>query len=151
MSAVGGGPSGPELQGAAAPVVLVVDDEGPITDILAAIVEDLGYTPVVAAHGRQALELARQQPPALVLTDLMMPYLDGAGLVAALRAAAAQDGREAPPMVLISAAGAAATAAAGADAVLHKPFDLDDVGQLLVHYLGRAGSPSRPADAEGAR
>jgi CheY-like chemotaxis protein len=151
VSAVGGGPSGPEHLGAATPIVLVVDDEWPITEILAGLIEDLGYTPVVAAHGRQALELARQRPPALVLTDLMMPYLDGAGLVAALRAAAAKDGRDAPPTVLISAAGAAAAAAAGADAVLHKPFDLDEVAHLLVHYLGRPPGSLRPAGEEGPR
>ncbi len=58
---------------------LVVEDEPPLAELLARLVEELGYTPVVASHGRQALELARERLPALVLTDLMMPYLDGQG------------------------------------------------------------------------
>ena len=127
------------------PVVLVVEDERPLAELLAWLVEELGYTPVVASHGRQALELARERLPALVLTDLMMPYLDGAGLAAALRAAAAKDGRDAPPILLITAADSAAAERVGANAVLHKPFDLDQMARLLGRYLGS------PAGYEDAR
>ena len=74
-------PPGPQ-----SPIILVVDDERPIANVLAGLVADLGYTAMVASHGRHALELARERPPSLVVTDLMMPYLDGAGLVAELRA-----------------------------------------------------------------
>lgn len=137
VSAERGAPPAHEGSGGSEPlIVLLVDDERPIVELLATLVQDLGYTSIVASHGQQALELARERPPALVLTDLMMPYMNGMGLVAALRAAAATDGRHAPPIILMTAAGVAAAAAVGADAVLYKPFDLDHVAELLGRYLG---------------
>ncbi|HWE60989.1 MAG TPA: response regulator, partial [Chloroflexota bacterium] len=70
-------------------LVLIADDEPTIAEVVAALVTDAGYRAVVATHGRQALELAQTVWPALVITDLMMPVLDGAGLIAALQEAAA--------------------------------------------------------------
>jgi CheY-like chemotaxis protein len=122
--------------GAQSPVILVVDDERPIANVLAGLVADLGYTPMVASHGRHALELARERAPSLVLTDLMMPYVGGADLAAELRADAEANGRQAPPIILITAAGAAAAETVGADAVLRKPFELDDVEAWVKRLLG---------------
>jgi CheY-like chemotaxis protein len=98
-------------------------------------VEDAGYTPRLAAHGRQALELARAEQPALLITDLMMPHLSGAELIAALRSDAAASGHEPVLVILISAAGPAQARAAGADAVLRKPFELRDLDVLLRRFL----------------
>jgi len=61
-------------------VVLIAEDERSIADIVCVVVEDAGYQPVLAAHGRQALEMARIEHPALVVTDLMMPHMTGAEL-----------------------------------------------------------------------
>ena len=124
------------LPGPQSTIILVVDDERPIAIVLAGLVADLGYTPMVASHGRHALELARERPPSLVLTDLMMPYLGGAGLAAELRADAEANGRPAPPIILITAAGAAAAETVQADAVLRKPFELDDVEAWVKRLLG---------------
>ncbi len=116
-------------------LVLVVEDEAPIADAIAFVVEDAGYTPMVATHARDALTQARERWPALVITDLMMPQMSGAELIAALRAEAAATARPAPPVILVTAAGHRYAMEAGADAVLRKPFDLDDL-ELLVHrYL----------------
>ena len=72
---------------AAEPIlILIVDDEEPIIDMLATFVADLGYTPLVAQNGQQALDLARDCGPALIITDLMMPVMNGADLIVALRA-----------------------------------------------------------------
>ena len=116
-------------------VVLVVDDEAPIADVVAEVVGLAGHEAVVAAHGRQALELARERRPALVITDLMMPVLDGPDLIGALRAAAA-DGHAAPPIVVMTAAGSGRADEAGADAVLRKPFELAELDALLRRFLG---------------
>ncbi|GHO64200.1 hypothetical protein KSC_030920 [Ktedonobacter sp. SOSP1-52] len=59
------------------PIVLIVDDDIPITEILTLVVESLGYQPLVAFNGQQALDLAREHWPALVLTDVMMPIMGG--------------------------------------------------------------------------
>lgn len=118
------------------PVVLVAEDEEPIAAALMLIIEDAGYVPLIAAHGKEALDMSRDRHPALIITDLMMPYLDGAELISAIRADAAQDNHAAPPIVLMTAAGLRAAQDAGADALLRKPFNIEDVEALLRRFLG---------------
>lgn len=120
---------------AGAVLILIAEDERPIAEVVAAVVADAGYEPVVAAHGRQALELARERWPGLVITDLMMPHLDGAGLIGALGEEAAARGRTRPPVILMTAAGPRQAREAGADAVLRKPFDLDALEELIRRLL----------------
>ena len=117
-------------------LVLIVEDEVPIAEALSLIVADAGYSPLVARHGAEALEMARARKPALVITDLMMPRLDGARLIAALHDDAAMNGADpAPPVVLMTAANMPLARQAGADAVLRKPFDIAEVEELLHRFL----------------
>lgn len=122
--------------GSGQPVVLVAEDEEPIAAALMLIIEDAGYVPLVAAHGKAALDMIRQRHPALIITDLMMPYLDGAELISAVRADFAHDNHVPPPIVLMTAAGVRRAQEAGADAVLRKPFNIEDVEALLSRFLG---------------
>jgi CheY-like chemotaxis protein len=66
--------------------VLIVDDEADIAEVLQEIVEGDGHDVTVAANGRDALERIAGSSFDLVLSDLIMPELDGAGLWRALRA-----------------------------------------------------------------
>ncbi len=116
-------------------IVLIAEDEVPIAEVVASVVADAGYTPLIAQNGRQALELARAHHPALVITDLMMPHVTGADLIAALHAEAAASGRAAVPVILMTAASLARARAAQADAVLCKPFDLTQLDELLRRFL----------------
>lgn len=126
--------------GPGATVVLIAEDERAIADVVAAVVTEAGFAPVVAAHGRRALELAREHWPALLITDLMMPFLDGGELIAALRAEAEARGLAGVPAILLTAAGPQRARAVGADAVLRKPFDLDVLEDLMRRLLaGRGG------------
>ncbi len=59
------------------PLVLVVDDEKDILRVAARVIESLGYGLVLAPNGEIGLELARAHRPDLVLTDALMPKLDG--------------------------------------------------------------------------
>jgi CheY-like chemotaxis protein len=68
------------------PTVLIVEDDRPICDMLTDILEDAGYTVVAAANGRQALDRLATLVPDLILTDIMMPEMDGLELCAALQA-----------------------------------------------------------------
>jgi two-component system chemotaxis response regulator CheY len=111
-------------------LVLIVEDEEPIATALSFIVEDAGYVPLIAMHGRQALDVLRERHPALIITDLMMPFMNGAQLIAEVRAWPG-----APPIVLMTAAGRRYSAAAHADEVLPKPFNIADVEKLLHRYL----------------
>lgn len=124
-------------------LVLVVDDETPIVEALFLIIEDAGYTAIGAYDGRSGLEIARQRHPDLIITDMMMPQLDGAGLISSLRDDAQQDDRRAPAIVVMTAGGLRNAEAAGADAVLRKPFDIVDVENLLHHFLRAPASDKR--------
>lgn len=127
-------------------VVLIAEDEEPIAEALAMIVEEAGYTPLLAAHGVEALELARTRHPSLLITDLMMPYLDGAQLIAALEDDARRDGHLRIPVILTTAAGGKRLENMQADALLKKPFDVEEVERLLRRFLGPGPESSR-ADA----
>ncbi len=122
-------------------LVLIAEDEEPIAEAIAFLVQDNGYIPLVANNGRRALELARSRHPALVITDLMMPYLDGDELISALHADAASDNHAPPHTILLSAAGLRRMKNAGADAILPKPFELDDLEKLLLRFLGQPPGP----------
>ena len=67
--------------------VLVVDDEADIRDSLKEALADEGYAVVLAANGRQALDLLPSLPrPCAVILDIIMPIMSGAELYAAMRA-----------------------------------------------------------------
>ncbi len=66
--------------------VLIVDDELAILDLLRDVLEDEGYTVVTATDGLSALELVHTEQPALILTDIMLPQMDGLTLSARLQA-----------------------------------------------------------------
>lgn len=119
-------------------VVLIADDEAPIASVVAAVMEDLGYHPQVAVNGKEALAMARVTWPSLVVTDLMMPVLTGDGLIAALRADAALAGRTPVKVILMTATGGAHSRRAGADAVLAKPFDLEELEAVVARILGES-------------
>ena len=108
--------------------VLVADDNADMRDYLTRLLRSGGHHVRTVADGRAALESARAQPPDVIVSDVMMPRLDGLQLVAALRA----DPRTASvPVLLLSArAGQEASIeglAAGADDYLVKPFSSADL------------------------
>ncbi|KGI67535.1 SpoIIE family protein phosphatase [Mycolicibacterium rufum] len=103
--------------------VLVADDNADMRDYLTRLLRSDGYQVDAVTDGRQALDAIRADPPEMVVSDVMMPGLDGLALVSALRA----DRRTAAvPVLLLSArAGQEASISglqAGADDYLVKPF-----------------------------
>jgi PAS domain S-box-containing protein len=104
------------------PRVLVVDDNADMRNYVSGLLQDT-YAVHTAIDGAQALELARADPPDLVLTDVMMPRLDGFGLLAELRADPAT--LHVPVVMLSARSGDEAAVVgleAGADDYLVKPF-----------------------------
>lgn len=126
----------------AAPLVLIVDDEAPIAEALALIVEEAGYSTLTAFRGPAGLALAREHRPALIFTDMMMPQLDGAGLIEMLRRDAESDERPAPLIVAMTAGGLHYARKASVDAILPKPFAIDDVEAILSRLLPLDGQAS---------
>lgn len=108
--------------------LLIVDDEFGLAELVAALLAERGYETALAINGKLALASLRARPADLVLADTMMPVLDGPGLVAAMRA---DDALRGIPIILMTALPELLPEmrAAGADAVLVKPFTLD---QLLA-------------------
>ena len=112
-------------------VVLVVDDEFGIVKLLEEVLTDEGHRVVIATNGRQALERAAKEKPSLVVTDFMMPVMDGAALVKAMRA----DPQLADVPVVIMSSMPEATVAErspGYVAFVRKPFNIFAVVDLVA-------------------
>ncbi len=61
--------------------ILLVDDEEDIRDVLSIALSALGYNPISASNGTEALRIFREQTPRIVLTDIKMPGMDGISLL----------------------------------------------------------------------
>jgi CheY-like chemotaxis protein len=110
--------------------VMVVDDEPDIRYLLRVTLELAGYGVVEAAHGEDALAQVRCLPPQLVLTDRMMPRMNGGELIERLRA---DEKTKAIPIVVISSTHGDVP---GADAAVGKPFDPIELIVLIDRLTG---------------
>ena len=72
--------------GLAKKTILIVDDEFGILEVLESILSDAGFSVQSAINGQEALTRMRKTVPDLVILDFMMPLLDGAGVITAMRA-----------------------------------------------------------------
>jgi CheY-like chemotaxis protein len=117
--------------------ILVADDNECIRNLLERLFRQTGYQVEFASDGEELIRKALAQRPALVLTDLEMPLVDGLEAIRQLRS----DARTASvPMLLFSAwADAAPLArAAGADEFITKPFTNTDLLSRITAYLLKA-------------
>jgi CheY-like chemotaxis protein len=110
--------------------VLIVDDDAYIRQLLCELAEELGHTVLSASDGTSALELAQTHRPQLILSDVMMPGLDGYGLVHALHTDPALAHTT---VFLMSAAFTGERKAQDGQVTgfIAKPFDLLQIEQLL--------------------
>jgi CheY-like chemotaxis protein len=117
------------------PTVLVVEDEFGIADLIEAVLGDEGYRVLIAANGRQGLEILAQERPNLVFLDYMMPVMDGAAL---LRGKADDPSLRTIPVVLMSSLPEATVAERcdGYTAFMRKPFAIIDVLNLTKQLIG---------------
>jgi len=106
------------------------------------VLTDAGYRVLIAINGRHGLERLAEDPrPDLVISDYMMPVLDGAGLIRAMRETNAQ--RDIPCIIMSSIPEASVREhISGYAAFVCKPFRLADVVQLVASILStpRLGS-----------
>jgi CheY-like chemotaxis protein len=113
--------------------ILVVDDEPDLRFIMRRIFERAGHEVVDAGHGAAALACLGESRPDLVVTDMMMPVMNGQELIRRLRAdpATAQI-----PILAVTGNGELAGAA---DARLAKPYQPDQILAAANALLGEAG------------
>jgi two-component system, NtrC family, response regulator HydG len=127
--------------------ILIVDDEPDVLDFMEQLLGSRGYEVDLAAGGEQALGVLAEKAPALLITDLRMPGLDGLGLLAKVR----EQNRELPCIVL-TAAGELSVAVramrAGAVDYLAKPVD---VGALLFSVERALQRRDLESEAENLR
>lgn len=120
--------------------VLIVEDEFAIAELLEMALTDGGYRVVLAANGRQALEhLSEGPPPDLVISDFMMPVLDGAGFIQAMREIEPQ--RDIPYIIMSSVPEAAVRAQIdGYAGFIRKPFMIAALVRLVATVLAARSS-----------
>lgn len=114
--------------------VLVVDDELAITEILCEALAEAGHKPIAARDGREGLEAYEREKPHVVVSDIMMPRLDGLALVRAIRSR--QDGAHTAIILMSAARRPADDATLEHDLFLEKPFDLE-------HFIEQVGTFAR--------
>ena len=120
--------------------ILIVNDSPDALALTSAVLQQAGYPVLTAADGLEGLALARHELPALIISDVAMPHLDGIELCRQLR----EDARMSlTPILLISAQrkdtqSALEGLAAGADDFIEAPFDPLRLVAQVARMLERA-------------
>ena len=116
--------------------ILIVEDDNNIADLLRLYLEKEGYQATIAADGTQGLDLYRKLRPDLVLLDVMMPGVDGWGVLRAIR----QDSQT--PVIMLTAKGETTDKVSGlkqgADDYITTPFEMKEVLARIEAVLRRA-------------
>ena len=124
--------------------ILVAEDNVDIMEVMRDVLETEGYRVTCAPNGRDALRAFEHEVPDLIVSDVMMPHLDGFGLLKAVRAH--PSGAAVPFLFLSARTESAATSQArvlGADDYLFKPFDADDLSLAVAAKLARRRAVER--------
>jgi CheY-like chemotaxis protein len=124
-------------------LILVVEDEHGNAEVVRLLLEATGYRVTTAANGKDALESLQGEKPAVILSDYMMPTMNGAELGLAVRRAAAL---AEIPFVFMSGTSEDVVRQAfrDYDAFMPKPFEVDALMAMIARFAesGRQPAPS---------
>jgi DNA-binding response OmpR family regulator len=116
--------------------ILLIEDEAPVRLILARCLTLEGYDVMTAENGEAGIKLARERAPQLIICDLVMPEVDGYGVLSAIRA---HPLTAAIPFIFLSASADRSERETGlkrgATEYLTKPFNLDEVLETMRRHL----------------
>jgi CheY-like chemotaxis protein len=130
----------------ASPRVLIVDDDPWILRMVSTLLEKRGYTIATASDGEEGLMRADQMKPDLIITDVMMPKLDGWQLVRALRS---RPELALVPVIFLTALGGEEDRIRGfrlgADDYLPKPFRFEELDLRVANALKKAQAAQEKA------
>ncbi|HKV39510.1 MAG TPA: response regulator, partial [Blastocatellia bacterium] len=126
----------PQLPHGHGELILVVDDEASIREVTSATLQAFGYSVICASDGTEAVALfaQRRNDIKVVVTDMMMPYMDGSATIRALR-------KLDPNLNIIATSGLSGTAKAseateaGVKFFLPKPYTADKLLRMLADIL----------------
>ncbi len=125
--------------------ILIIEDEPEMRRNIATILRLEKYHPVTAENGRAGVKLAREQVPDLILCDVMMPEMDGYGVLQALREEAAT---MTIPFIFLTAKGEKSAVRSGmnlgADDYLTKPVAKKDLLEAIRARLARQEQLATP-------
>jgi DNA-binding NarL/FixJ family response regulator len=129
--------------------LLLVDDEPGLREAVKDYLQESGFTVQVASNAHDGWELVQQNTPDLVISDIMMPQVDGYQFLKQLR----EDPRfKTLPVVFLTAKGMTTDRIqgyqAGVDAYLPKPFDPDELVAIVENILERRAA-TQPTDESG--
>jgi CheY-like chemotaxis protein len=132
-------PPNPAPESVTRPLVLVVDDEKDIQRVAIRVIEGLGYGVLLAPNGIEALELVKRYKPDLVLTDALMPKLDGREMARRIK-----DDAETARVKVVVMTGlytqikyqTEAFKAYKVDDYLVKPLDVEQLRGVLEKHIG---------------
>lgn len=124
--------------------ILIVEDELAISMVLGAYLENVGYTVSYAYNGEEAIQKLEQEIPSLILLDIMMPHVDGWGVLQHIRK------KSACPVIMLTALSDTDQKlkgfGSGADDYITKPFVAEEVIARVQAVLRR--SPQYQLDDE---
>ncbi len=127
------------------PKILVVDDEPDALEVLGFKLKEAGYAPLFAKDGTRALTLARDEQPALIVLDLMLPEIDGLEVCKILRRDAAT---AMIPILMLTAKAAEMDRVVGlelgADDYVTKPFSPRELVLRIKKLLARVRASEEP-------
>lgn len=129
--------------------ILLVDDEPGLREAVQAYLEDSGFQVDVASNANEGWDILQSHLPDLVITDIMMPQVDGYQFLQKLR----EEPRfKALPVVFLTAKGMTTDRIqgyqAGCDAYLSKPFDPEELVAIVENLLERRTSAQTTNDGE---
>ena len=130
--------------------LLLVDDEPGLREAVKDYLQESGFNVQVASNAREGWELMQQNTPDLVISDVMMPQVDGYKFLKQLR----EDPRfKTMPVVFLTAKGMTSDRIqgyqAGVDAYLPKPFDPDELGAIIENLLERRAATAQTSSEDG--
>jgi DNA-binding NarL/FixJ family response regulator len=131
--------------------ILIVEDQAPMRRNVALLLKMEGYETCTAANGREGVEVARRERPDLILCDVMMPEMDGYGVVQELRADASF---ATVPFIFLTAKSDKSDIRVGmnfgADDYLTKPVVRDDLMAAVQSRLARSEAVNEKLEAASA-
>ncbi|MBF0383383.1 MAG: response regulator [Magnetococcales bacterium] len=121
--------------------ILIIDDESKLLEVLQKVLEREGYTVLTSSSGEEGIKIFKKMQPKLVITDILMPDMDGIELIENIK-------QENDSQKIIIMSGGSRNLAAdfvltlgvgfGGDATLTKPFSIEDLIEAVVGIIGTA-------------